>query len=552
MNGVSTWWSKIGLQLKLQILIQGFLIIILVGTQQWITIRFESQALAAAEDRAKEVADGAINGLNTLMVTKVGDDDVISDKKSRALFIEKMGASDKVQEMRVIRAKQIDTEFTEGLPQEYPIDDMDRSVLTNGKIEYKIHRNGNGEASLRTVVPFIAMKNFRTTNCLKCHGVDEGAVLGAASVTIDIQDDLAAIQKVGNWIWGGQVVLQIVLFFVIGLIVRRVLRQLGGEPAYAAEISKRIAEGDLSVNVALKPGDKSSLIANISDMQEHLRTLVGQVLTNTRQLTTSVSQLATSSEQVATTSREQNEATVAMAAAIEEITTSIAHVSDNAGHAHDIASKAGQLSSDGATAVREAVGEMNKIAASVGHSAEMIKNLDSKSMEISNIVKVIKDIADQTNLLALNAAIEAARAGEQGRGFAVVADEVRKLAERTTASTQEIAQMIGAIQESTQRSVQDMNLSSTQVQEGMRMAGRSGDSMIHIESSTGKVREAVDEISTALQEQTQAANLLAQEVEKIAQKSEKNSFLANQSSGAARHLEEQALVLKQAVERFKV
>ena len=114
--------------------------------------------------------------------------------------------------------------------------------------------NGD-EASLRTVVPFIAKKKFRTINCLECHGVDEGAVLGAASVTIDVKDDLASIKKVNTLIWIGQGILQIILYFVIGLIVRRLARQLGGEPAYVIDIVKQIAKGNLSQQVATQAGD---------------------------------------------------------------------------------------------------------------------------------------------------------------------------------------------------------------------------------------------------------------------------------------------------------
>ncbi len=121
------------MQLKLQILIQGFLIVILASAQQWVTIRFERQILSAAEDRARTMGDGAINGLNTLMAVKEGDKEVISNQKSRALFIQKIGISDKVKELRIVRAKQLDDEFPRGLPQEQPVDDMDRRVIANGK-----------------------------------------------------------------------------------------------------------------------------------------------------------------------------------------------------------------------------------------------------------------------------------------------------------------------------------------------------------------------------------------------------------------------------------
>jgi diguanylate cyclase (GGDEF)-like protein/PAS domain S-box-containing protein len=252
----------------LQILIQGCLIVILVATQLWLTNLFEHQVLEAAKARAIEAADGAINGLNTMMVTKVGNDEVISNKVARALFIQKMGASEKIKEMRIFRDKQLDSDFPAGLPQEQPVDNIDRKVLATGKPEFKLTLGNDGEASLRTVMPFIASKNFRTTNCLKCHSVLEGAVLGAASVTIDVKDDLASIKQVNTLIWIGQCVLQIILYFAIGLIVHRLSWLLGGEPAYVIDIVKKIAKGNLSQQIATQTGDTTSLLAAVKQMQE--------------------------------------------------------------------------------------------------------------------------------------------------------------------------------------------------------------------------------------------------------------------------------------------
>ena len=278
MSYVSDGWSKIGLQLKLQILIQGFLIVILIAAQQWIALQFEHQVLNAAKQRSAAVADGVINGLNILMITKAGKDEVISDKKARAQFISKMGASEGVRELRVIRGKVIDEEFDEGLPEEHPVDEIDRGVLANGNTAHQLIINGD-EASLRTVVPYIAKKNFRSINCMECHAAEEGAVVGATSLTININADLATIRKINMWIWIGQGFLQIMLFFVIGSIVRRLLRQLGGEPQHVISVIKQIAQGNLSGEIDTRGCDDSSLLASMKVMQEDLRGVVSDIQT---------------------------------------------------------------------------------------------------------------------------------------------------------------------------------------------------------------------------------------------------------------------------------
>jgi len=551
MGGLANWWGRLGLQLRLQILIQGFLIVILLAAQQWIAIQFEHQVLTAAEERAAAVGDGAINGLNTLMVTKVGKDEVISDKKARALFIKKMGTSENIKEMRIVRGQGVDDEFSGALPEEQAVDDMDRSVLASGKTEYRIMRNGD-ETLLRTVMPFIATKNYRSTNCLECHGVDEGATLGVASVIIDIKDDLAKIRKIDTLIWIGQGILQIVLFFVVGLIVRRLLKQLGGEPNYVIDIVKQIAQGNLAGEIATRSGDNSSLLAAMKQMQSGLRDIIGGTIQTADRLASSARQLAASSHQVLSASERQSDASASVAASVEEMTVCIGQISENAADAQRHASATGSLAKTGSNVVQEVIVEMGQISDAVATSSRVIASLGEQSHQISDIAKVIKEIADQTNLLALNAAIEAARAGEQGRGFAVVADEVRKLAERTTRSTQEIAAMIQAIQGGTSDAVDGMSKGSTRVNEGVQMVGRAGSSMEQIQGGVEKVLAAVGDISSSLREQSSTSNLIAKNVEAIALMTEETSSVIKEVAASADQLEHLATTLKDSVGQFNL
>ena len=551
MDGIANMWDKLTLQLKLQILIQGFLIIILVAAQQWISVQFEEQAFSAARERAKTVADGTINGLNILMITKAGKSEIISDKASRAQFIEKLGASQGIKEVRVIRGKGVDDEFQSTLSQERIVDDMDRRVLASGKAESKMIREGS-EAWMRTEVPFIALKNFRTINCLGCHGVEEGTVLGAASVTLDIKDDLLNIEKVNYWIWTGQGILQVILFFVIGVIVRHLLSQLGGEPAYVIDIVRHIAKGNLSEEIVTRSGDSTSLLAAMKQMQGGLRDIIGRTLQTADTLTQAAQHLATSAHQVLRASERQSDASASVAASVEEMTSSVGHISENASDAKKHASGTGSLAKEGSMAVQEVIVQMNKITDAVSSSSVLITSLGEQSNQISSIVNVIKEIADQTNLLALNAAIEAARAGEQGRGFAVVADEVRKLAERTSLSTQKITEMVKMIQGGTGNAVAGMSEGSARVSESVKIVGHAEGSMAKIQEGVQKVLASVGDISMALTEQSSASTLIAKNVDGIAQMTEETSTIIKDVAVSADHLERLAVQLKESVGQFRL
>ena len=259
--------------------------------------------------------------------------------------------------------------------------------------------------------------------------------------------------------------------------------------------------------------------------------------TNADGVASASQQLASTSEQLAISTAQQSEAASGMAAAVEEMTVSINHVSDSANEAKHVTGETGSLSEDGRRIIQDTVEEMQLIVATVTEASVTIHAVGENSQRISSIVQVIKDVADQTNLLALNAAIEAARAGEQGRGFAVVADEVRKLAERTAQATTEISGMIGAVQSSAQTAVVTMQHAVTRVDCGKTMAGPAGESMNGISDGAGRVVAAVNEISSALREQSMASNDIAANVEKIAQMSEENSAATREAADTARQLE---------------
>ncbi len=337
-----------------------------------------------------------------------------------------------------------------------------------------------------------------------------------------------------------------------GWIIRSVIRPLGGEPDDARRVVESIARGDLTTPIIVKSGDHTSLLAAMRQMQSNLKKMLGELQQNAEGVASAAEQLATSSSQVATATAAQTEGAAAMAAAVEQMTVSVAHVAQRAREAHSRTVQTGELSQTGNGIIQNTVDEMNQVAQIVSVAASNIQTMGDKSQQISSILQVIKEVAEQTNLLALNAAIEAARAGEQGRGFAVVADEVRKLAERTAKATTEITNVIGAVQSSALAGVDTMQQAVSRVGQGVGLARQATDSMHDISSGAQGVVVMVMEISSALQEQSAASSDIARNVESIAQMSEENGAASCEVAETAKHLGVLAAQSRAAVSRFKV
>ena len=263
-------------------------------------------------------------------------------------------------------------------------------------------------------------------------------------------------------------------------------------------------------------------------------------------------ELATSTEKVADSSRRQSEATTNTAAAVEQVTVSINHVAEHARLTEENSLRTSGLSENGERIVQDASGDIARIASSIQVLSQVITSLSGQSKEINEIVQVIKNIADQTNLLALNAAIEAARAGEQGRGFAVVADEVRKLASHTSVATTRISGMIDGITHEIDNAAASMNESQIQVQSGVVLANRARDALGAIRKETDHTLGMITEISTATKEQSIAGGEIAHNVETIAMMTDENTLVIEHLAGAATDLEQMSSNLQNMVNRFRV
>ena len=337
---------------------------------------------------------------------------------------------------------------------------------------------------------------------------------------------------------------------VVGVMVARsIIRQLGGEPAAAIDLMSRAAAGDLTVQV--NSSAKGSILDSAGQMLGSIRTMVSEISDSSTRLSKGAESISTASREVATAAESQNDATQSMAAAIEEMTVSVRHISDSAHDTERESSQSVELADDGFKRIQTASSEINEIATTVSDASQRIHKLEERANQISSIASVIKDIAGQTNLLALNAAIEAARAGEQGRGFAVVADEVRKLAERTSSATIEIEKMISGIQEDTVLVVGTMGAALPQVEAGVKAAEDAAQALRQIKDGAESTLTRIREVASATKEQSEASTNIAQRVEQISQMVEETTAAMQSTAETATEMEAISSELSQLISRFR-
>jgi len=396
---------------------------------------------------------------------------------------------------------------------------------------------------------------IQTGELAELYAISQGAIeeLSVATSTKLEQETMAAIAQAQsakvNII--ATMTASALIVMIFGFFISRSLKL--PLAAMLAKIGEMTQNNDLTQRLDESETDELSDMGRFfNQFVSRVQTLIQEVASTTRNVAAASTEIAASAEQMSTGMKSQQEQTQQVSAAIEEMSASVIEVAKKSADASQFAENSGKDAHDGGEVVQQTVIEMKGIAQQVNESAGAVSSLGKKSEQIGQIIGVINDIADQTNLLALNAAIEAARAGEHGRGFAVVADEVRKLAERTQKATEEVAQSIREIQTETTTAVSKMQAGTTKVTAGVELAASAGSALSKITASSQNLRAMVQSIAAAAEEQSAASGEIAKNVERINAVTRESTQGATQSASAASQLSAQAETLQQLVGKFKI
>ena len=544
------WFAGRTLQTKMQVIVQPVLFVLLTGSTLITYHQIRTNIFDDAISKGEAVAMQVIDGANMLMVTGS-----IGDKDNRKLLIKKIVEGQHLTSLKLVRTEQVVKQYGEGLPEERLTDPLVKSTIqesvTAGKSVPNIsYQTINGQHLLRVITPYIESHDFHGTDCLLCHQVELGSSNGASDLTLDLSAEFNRLNIIVLTLAAGQIVLQVLFYLVFGMVSRRFIARPLRE---VEDHLEEIVAGDFSRMAPIDGRDEvGELLGKIQSTKILMGATIDRIIAMSANISDSTRQLGQSAHSAAKVSHAQADSSQSAAASVEEISVSIDSTAENARQVGKTSAQSLIEAKEGMTTVHQVVTDMMEISKEVVQASVSVKRLGDNAMEITQIVGSIKEIADQTNLLALNAAIEAARAGEQGRGFAVVADEVRKLAGQSAQSAAKIGEVSSRIEAGTQEATGMIDQAVEKVRHGEKLATNAGQAIDKIAKGTETMESGIKEIVAAVQEQSAASQEVAKRIEQIAHGAENNAKTAERVNDAADTLANISKELNQLTGLFKL
>ncbi|MBF6624541.1 MAG: methyl-accepting chemotaxis protein [Pseudomonas stutzeri] len=497
--------------------------------------------LQVVEQQTKDAADSYFDSINTMMLT--------GTMAQRDVLRNKILARPGVVDARIIRGDSVTSVFGPGFAHQAPADELDKRALAGESI-IEVVEEKNGRI-LTVVNPILGHKDYRGTNCLTCHQVQEDSVMGAVRISYDLSALDSEVDRNIMISAGIQLLLLLAGLLVMGYIIRRVIISRINDMRHTMEAMTE--DEDLSRSVSIHAEDEVGAMGHaFNRMIDKFRHSLEAVAGVTRHLGEVSERVSNVAEKTHSAVMEQRSETDMVASAMNEMSATVQEVARHATQTASASSGADDESRLGVRVATEALDGIEVLIRDIENAAQVIKQVEADSVSIGMVLGVINGIAEQTNLLALNAAIEAARAGEQGRGFAVVADEVRTLASRTQKSTEEIQATIEQLQNGVRNAVKAMEGAQIKAHAGSDSVAKVAQSLNVIAGEVGTINDMNTQIATAAEEQSAVAEEINRNITTISVIADTTSTDAQQTSQISEELVRLAAELNRLVSQFKL
>ncbi|ASP40078.1 methyl-accepting chemotaxis protein [Bacterioplanes sanyensis] len=489
----------------------------------------------------KDRASNYLDTMNLLMVSGA--------MGNREMVRKKMLSDENITEARMLRNERVDKLYGKGYPHEYAQDELDRRALAGEEIYYQ--KDDDNGHTITFVTPVIAEEDYRGTNCLACHQAEQGDVLGAIRITYNMDELDAVIQRNMLTMSLAQALLFVVALVLLSLLLRRVIISPVKQMHSTLENMER--ESDLTHRVEIHSQDEIGLAGlALNKMISRFSESLNEVVKAATELESSADRIDKSSRQSLDAVDLQRQETDQVHTLIERLHESIHGVQYNAERSAEASQSAIEIAHSGVAKTDQASATIEQMNVAISTTATVVSSLDERSVNVGNVLSVIKGIAEQTNLLALNAAIEAARAGESGRGFAVVADEVRTLSQRTHESAQEIEDMIVQLQDEARKAVSATTEAQSTSESGMQQVREAASALHSMVKHVDEMARLNQETLERMSEQITVGKEVATSIETISEHSVNTTQSASHTTDIAGRLVDVANYLATLVKRFKL